>query len=147
MSTPSASADEAQIRQLLDEWRAALAARDLDRLTAAYSPDVVFYDAVPPIERRGLAAYRASWENMLPFLPPRIASEVREIAITVSGDLALMHGLQRIINADTGEAATCGWVRVTVAYQRQQGNWRVIHEHVSVPFDPQTAQAAFFREL
>ena len=57
-----------------------------------------------------------------------------------------MHGLQRLINEDTKEAATCGWVRVTVCYQRQQGAWSVIHEHVSVPFDPATSQAALIRE-
>jgi hypothetical protein len=61
--------------------------------------------------------------------------------------LAVMHCLNRIINEDTKESATCGWVRVTVSYQRQQGAWRVIHEHVSVPFDPATSQAAFIREL
>ena len=64
----------------------------------------------------------------------------------MSGDVAFMHCLQRLINEETKEAAACGWVRVTVCYQRQQGVWRVVHEHVSVPFDPKTAQAAFIRE-
>ena len=39
-----------------------------------------------------------------------------------------MHGLHRLIDEDTKEAATCGWI---------------VHEHVSVPFDPATSQAAF----
>ena len=137
--------DETQIRQLIDDWRSALCARDLDRLMAHYAPDVVFFDAVPPFQHRGADAYRRTWEAMFGFLPPRLTSEVRDVKITVSGDLAVMHCLQRLVNADTGEAATCGWVRVTVGYRRQQGSWRVIHEHVSVPFDPQTAQAVFMR--
>ncbi len=141
----SAASDEAEIRQLLDEWRAAICARDLDRLMPHYAPDVLFFDAVPPFQHRGADAYRSTWEAMFPFLPPRLASEVREVEITVSGDLVVMHCLQRLTNAETGEAATCGWVRVTVSYQRQQGAWKVIHEHVSVPFDPTTAQAAFMR--
>ena len=138
---------ESEIRHLIDEWRAALCARDLDRLMVHYAPEVRFFDAVPPYQHRGAAAYRATWEAMFPYLPKRLGSELREVNITVSGDLAMMHGLHRLVDEEWKESATCGWVRVTVGYQRQQGVWRVIHEHVSVPFDPQTAQAAFIREV
>jgi uncharacterized protein (TIGR02246 family) len=144
MSVPS---DSEQIRQLVEEWRNALAAKQLDELVKHYSPDVLFFDAVPPYQHKGVEAYRRTWELMLPHLPPRIASEIQDLNINVSGDMAFMHCLNRIINADTGEAATCGWVRVTACYRRQQRAWKVIHEHVSVPFDPTTAQAAFIREL
>jgi hypothetical protein len=57
--------------------------------------------------------------------------------------LAISHCITRLVNADTNENAAAGWVRATVCYQRQQGAWRVIHEHVSVPFDPMTGKATF----
>jgi ketosteroid isomerase-like protein len=115
-------------------------------MLAQYASDVVFFDAVPPYQHLGADAYRQSWKTMFPHLPPRIESEVRDVGITVNGDVAFMHCLNRIVNADTRQNATCGWVRVTVCYQRQRGAWKVVHEHVSVPFDPQTSQAAFIRE-
>jgi uncharacterized protein (TIGR02246 family) len=142
-TTSSPSQDELEILQLVDQWKHALCARDLDALMQHYASDVVFFDAVPPHEHRGADAYRRTWEAMFDFLPPRLDSETRDMSIRTSGDLAVMHCLQRLVNADTGEAATCGWVRVTVCYERQQGAWRVVHEHVSVPFDPATSQAAF----
>jgi uncharacterized protein (TIGR02246 family) len=138
--------DEAQIRQLNEKWSEALSARDLDRLTKLYAPDVLYFDAVPPYQHRGAAAYRRTWELMFPHLPPRIGAEQRDLEITFSGDLAISHCLTRLINADTNENAAAGWVRVTVCYQHQQGAWRVIHEHVSVPFDPVTSKATFIRE-
>jgi uncharacterized protein (TIGR02246 family) len=138
--------DEAQIRQLNEDWRSALANRDLDKLAQHYSPDVLYFDAVPPYQHRGVAAYRRTWEQMLPHLPPRISVEQRDLEITTSGDLAVSHCLTRLVNADTNETAAAGWVRVTVCYQRQQGAWRVIHEHVSVPFDPMTGKATFTLE-
>jgi uncharacterized protein (TIGR02246 family) len=138
--------DESQIRHLIQDWRNALCARDLDRLVQHYAADVLFFDAVPPYQHRGAAAYRRTWEVMLPHLPPRIGLELRDLDIKVSGDLAVMHGLTRVINEKTKQDATCGWVRVTVCYQRQKGTWQVIHEHVSVPFDPATSQAVFIRE-
>ncbi|MFY9529022.1 MAG: SgcJ/EcaC family oxidoreductase [Candidatus Acidiferrales bacterium] len=138
--------DETQIRQLIEDWRDALRTRDLDRLMQHYAPDVRFFDAVPPYQHRGAAAYRRTWELMLPHLPPTIGVELCDLEISVSGDLAVMRCLTRIMNEETKQDATCGWVRVTVCYERQQGTWRVIHEHVSVPFDPATSQAAFIRE-
>lgn len=146
-TTASPASDKEQIRHLIDDWRDALCSRDLDRLMAHYTSDVTFFDAVPPYQHKGAAAYRRTWEAMFGFLPPRLDSEIQELDIQVSGDLAVMHCLQRLVNADTREAATCGWVRVSVNYQRLEGSWKVIHEHVSVPFDPMTSKAAFITAL
>lgn len=138
---PSTTSDEEQIRELMTEWSRALCAKDLDRLTAHYAPDVVFFDVVPPEARRGVAAYREAWEQCFPYLPPAIGSEVRDLHVTVSGDLAFAHAHHRITDAATHAAATCGWVRVTICFQKLEGGWKVVHEHVSVPFDPQSGQA------
>jgi uncharacterized protein (TIGR02246 family) len=137
--------DEAEIRELLEQWERDLTAKNLDGLVAKYAPDIVFFDAVPPFQSKGAAAYRQAWEHMLPHLPSEIGVETREAGLMVSGDLAFAHCHTRLTNAKTHESATCGWVRVTVCFQRQQGQWRVVHEHVSVPFDPQTSQAVFQR--
>jgi uncharacterized protein (TIGR02246 family) len=135
--------DETRIRQLIEDWRKALSNRDLDKLIEHYSPDVLYFDVVPPYQHRVRAAYRRTWELMMPLLPPRISVEQRDLGITVGGEVAVSHCLTRLVNADTNESAAAGWVRVTACYQRQQGAWRVIHEHASVPFDPMTGKAAF----
>ena len=144
--TLSGNADEEKIRDLMTEWSHALCAKDLNRLTAHYAPEIVFFDVVPPEARRGVASYREAWEQCFPYLPPTIGSEMRELHVTVSGDLAFAHAQHRIIDAATHAAATCGWVRVTVCFQKQDGAWKVVHEHVSVPYDPQSGQAVLTRE-
>jgi uncharacterized protein (TIGR02246 family) len=147
MSTSSQASDEAQIRALLDQWARDLAAKNLDGLVAHYAPDIVFFDAVPPFQSKGIAAYRQSWEHMLPHLPPDLATETRDEKLAISGDVAFAHCLTRMIDAKTRESATCGWVRVTVCFQRRQGEWRVVHEHVSVPFDPMMSKPVFLHQL
>ena len=142
---PAKSNDENQIRQLIEEWRNALSNRDLDRMVQNYAPDMLFFDAVPPIQLQDAAAYRKSWEQMLPHLPARVAADQRELEVKVSGDLAIAHCLTRLTDADTKETAAAGWVRVTMCFERQNGAWRVVHEHVSVPFDPMTGKAVFHR--
>jgi uncharacterized protein (TIGR02246 family) len=140
------TSDESEIRKLMEEWREAISARDLDRLMKLYAPDMLYFDVVPPYKHRGAAAYRRTWEMMFPHLPPRIGAEQRDVEINVSGDLAVVRCLTRLINSETKETAAIGWVRVTVSFQRQQGAWRIIHEHVSVPIDPMTSKAEFIRE-
>ena len=43
---------------------------------------------------------------------------------------------------DAGDNALLGdtWLRITVGYRRIDGRWRVVHEHISVPWDPMTGQ-------
>ena len=40
--------DEAQIRQLVDNWAKALRAKDVDGLMANYAPDMLLFDLAPP---------------------------------------------------------------------------------------------------
>jgi ketosteroid isomerase-like protein len=56
--TSTQSQDATRIRQLIEDWRKALAARDLDRMLAQYASDIVFFDAVPPYQHLGTDAYR-----------------------------------------------------------------------------------------
>ena len=34
------------------------------------------------------------------------------------------------------------WIRATLCYRKIDGKWMVTHEHVSVPFDPESGQAS-----
>lgn len=135
--------DQATLRALAADWRAALEARDLDGLMASYADDVVLYDAKPPFRLRGAASYRAMWAECLPYFPPRFTVRHQDLEITVQGDLAFAHGLARIDAVDGALGGPATWFRATLCYRRIDGQWRVVHEHVSVPFNPMTGQAVF----
>lgn len=136
----AAQRDEAEIRALMSAWSAALETKDLDGLTAGYAPDVVLFDAKPPFRTAGPAAIRELWDACLPYFPERFTSEQRDLSVTVSGDVAFAHGLHAI--RPVGDEPPLGntWLRITVGYRRIHGRWRVVHEHVSVPWDPMTDQ-------
>jgi ketosteroid isomerase-like protein len=34
------------------------------------------------------------------------------------------------------------WVRATTCYRKLDGMWTIVHEHQSVPFDPNTGAAS-----
>ncbi|WP_286776406.1 nuclear transport factor 2 family protein, partial [Pseudomonas sp. UBA800] len=41
------------------------------------------------------------------------------------------------------DESQCGFMRATVAYRKEGGQWRVFHEHWSAPFDMETQKALF----
>ena len=152
MSTPTTPAsatatdiDEAELRRVIAAWSAAVSARDLDGIVADYLPDTVLYDAIPPYKTVGKAAIRQAWANCLPYFPERFTLEHRDLAIHVAGDVAVMHGLVHFLPTPADDPSGQTWMRVTVGYRRIEGKWKVLHEHVSVPFNPMNSQAWFIK--
>ena len=56
------SDDETEIRALLERWAAAVRARDMPAILADHSDDIVMFDVPMPLESRGIAAYRDTWD-------------------------------------------------------------------------------------
>ncbi len=137
--------DEAEIRRLIAAWSAALEAKDVDAMTADYLPDAIMFDAIPPYKTVGKAAIREAWVNCLPYFPEKFKSEHRDISVHVSGDLALVHGLHHFVPTPADDPLGQNWMRVTIGYRRVDGNWKVVHEHISVPFNPMNNQAWFIK--
>lgn len=134
---------EARIRQLTEEFELAVRARDLDRIMLQYAPDVVAFDAVGELQFKGTEAYRAHWLRCFDFCQGDSFFETHDIQITASGDLAFSHALNHCGGAnDKGEMQT-GWMRGTRCWRRQDGDWKVVHEHFSMPFDMVSGQVCF----
>lgn len=140
----SKSNDEAQIRKLADEWANALRARDINRMMANYSPDILVFGVTPPIQYDGEKEYRQKWEEMFNAVEGPIKYEARDVKITTAEDLAFMHCLARIGAKMKGsdKEDEGSWMRVTVCYRKIDNKWIVTHEHVSVPFDPKSGKAS-----
>lgn len=142
-----AGPEEREIRTLIKRGAKALEAKDIEGLVAGYAEDVILFDVKPPYRTKGLPAVRKLWEASLLQLPEKLRSEHRDIRVTMEGDLAFAHYLQRIQAVGQTHPASETWTRATVCYQRSDGEWRIVHEHVSVPFDPVTGRVAFIKDL
>ena len=135
--------DEAQIRQIIADTASAICAKDLDRIMAHYAPDVIIFDAIPPFQTKGADEFRRTWEACLPCFPDSFGIEMRDLSLTVSGDLAIAHWLFHFTGMPKDHPGAQMWMRMTSACQRKQGRWQIVHEHCSVPFDPETSKAVF----
>lgn len=131
--------DEQAIRQAIAEWGRAFCAKDVDRLLALYAPDAVIFDAIPPFTS-GLAALREKVAGCLPYFPGEFSVEHRDLAVMLGGDQACAHFIWHFVDLPPGHPAGQHWFRSSIVWRRIDGDWRIVHDHCSAPFDPYTEQ-------
>src|SRR5262245_32420061 len=134
MAVNSQASKQAQIRRLLDNWVQAVRAKDVNGVMSQYAPDIVVFDLAPPLHYRGADEYRKNWEVWFPTFRGPIGYEIRDLNITASDAIAFCHSFNRITGTRTDHEKTDVWVRATVCCRKIDGQWKIVHEHQSVPF-------------
>lgn len=138
---PAGPSDKAQIQALEKAFAAAVEAKNLDKVMAAYVKSGLYvFDVVPPRAYPSWDAYRKDWEELFGMADGPIKFDISDLAITVSGDVAYSHSIQAMSYKLKSGAPSDMVVRVTDVYRKSAGKWRIVHEHVSVPVDPATGK-------
>ena len=138
----SHAAEEAGIRQLIDKMAEAIRAMDLEGLKACFAPDMVSFDvAGPPLQTVGAEAKLKNWEMAFTVLRPPLGYETRDLTITVGDDVAFAYSLNRISATLKNGNRIDYWARWTACFQKIDGNWLIVHDHVSVPLDAESGRA------
>jgi ketosteroid isomerase-like protein len=141
---PGRQTEEDEIRKLLDDYAEAVRAKDLEKLMAHYAPDVLAFDVLPPLQYRGVEAYKKSWGVCFDWMDGPLGYELRELSITTSGDVAFSTSLSHLFGKEAKNGKEMDvWLRLTHGYRKVGGNWRITHEHGSVPIDMETDKALF----
>jgi len=134
---------EDEIRDLIDQWHESVLARDLDGIVSHYAPDILAYDATARLQFKGVDEYRRHWEACFAMCPGPMIFEMHDLTIVAGEDVAFCHCLNRCgATRENGEDST-SWMRVTVGFRKIDGRWKVVHEHFSAPFDPESGKALF----
>ena len=124
-----------QIRTLLSERAAAIAARDARRAVADYAPGVVSFGLAPPLryagdevrDPAGLEAWFQTWDGPIGY-------DIGEPVIEASDEVAFCHGLTHMTGTKTDGEQVDLWFRSTVGFRRAPAGWQITHEHDSTPF-------------
>src|SRR5262249_31815458 len=132
---------EALIRQRVEDWLKALRAKDIDGVMPFYAPNLVSFDLAPPLRRLGADSKRRTWQETFAALSGPLGYEVRDLNITMNGELAFVHSLNHV-NATLPSGPIDMWLRWTACCRQVAGVWLVVHDHVSVPAHPVNGKAA-----
>lgn len=119
------NADETALHALIETWARAVRDKDMDGILANHAEDIVMFDVPVPLQSKGMAAYRETWELFFRYSPGGPGSfDPMELRVVASETVAYCHGLVRIFDAR---------VRLTMGMRKENGRWLIAHEHHSCP--------------
>jgi ketosteroid isomerase-like protein len=125
-----AGTEESQIRALIEAWAAAVRRHDLPAILAHHEQSIVMFDVPPPLQSRGMEKYKKTWNLFFKFHNPSQAFDIEELEITAGKDVAFSAAIMRC----AGNSAPQGIpFRLTIGLRKIDGDWRITHEHHSVP--------------
>jgi ketosteroid isomerase-like protein len=141
MATPTAV--EAEIRALMEARAEAVHAKDVGRLVAHHAADVVAYDLLQPLHYTGIDAVRRRAQQWFDGYDGPMAYEIRDLVIVPGHGVAFCYGLHHLAGRlKTGQQVDMWW-RATQGFRLIDGQWRIVHEHSSLPFDMATGRVSF----
>jgi uncharacterized protein (TIGR02246 family) len=129
------SADETRIKALLETWADAVRRYDVPAILAHHEPDMVMFDLPPPLQCKGIEAYEQTWDLLFRYHTPGTTFDTQELAVTAGHDVAFAVAIMRCgPNSSSNPADQDGFLfRLTVGLRKVDGDWRIAHEHHSVP--------------
>ena len=133
---------EAEVRRRVEDWAAAVRAKDIVAVMSFYAPDIVSFDIDPPLRYAGADNKRRAWQQAFARYRGPMGYEVRELEVTAHGDLAFVHSINHVGGELTNGRTTDMWMRWTACLRRVDGVWLVVHDHASVPADLAHGRAA-----
>jgi PhnB protein len=127
--------DEADIRAIIADHAKALSAKSPDLLFAHAAPDFIAFDLAPPLLHKGAAAEaREDTEAWFATWNGPIAWEDQDLRITAGDEAAFSTSLVHMTGVKTDGAQVSLWFRSTNGFRKENGEWKVVHAHSSVPF-------------
>jgi ketosteroid isomerase-like protein len=131
-----------ELNNLLTHWAAAVRAQDIEGVLLDHARDILMFDVVGPRQIQGIEAYRAAWVDQ--FFPWNITTrkfDLSEINISTGDTVAFATALLDCAGVEGGETVAFK-LRLTVGFEKRDGQWLVTHEHHSepLPIDPEPTQ-------
>lgn len=135
MSSNNYRADQAAIRALVIKRADAISAKDAGGVLATEAAAIIVAGLAPPLRfagpasdtRKGMEAWFATWKGPIDY-------DLRDLEVTAGDTVAFCTGFVRIGGTKMDGEKTQVWARQTVGLQKLGGAWKIVHDHVSVPF-------------
>lgn len=133
------------IARLLNSQAAAVCNRDIEAAAANYASDVVIFDVVGPLQHpdgsssvtKRLQEWMETFARDIPVL-----FEITDPTIEASEDRGFSYSLNHVrASLGSGGELDMFW-RETLGWRKIDGEWKIVHAHGSVPFNPSTGMAS-----
>ena len=87
---------------------------------------------------RGSTGKRENLANAFAMFQRPLGYEIRDLTLTLGDDVAFGRSLNRVSGTLKNGNRTDFSVRWTACFRKIDGHWLIAHDHVLVPFDPES---------
>jgi ketosteroid isomerase-like protein len=119
--------DEATVATIVRELLAAVSRGDRAAILARHGEDLLMFDF--PDTVRGLAEYDQTWSFFDDSRRGPVTFDPKDLVVRTGGSAAFAYCL---VHCDGTTAGSFDF-RLTVGFERRDGEWLITHEHHSVP--------------
>jgi ketosteroid isomerase-like protein len=138
ISSAHANAAARDEKAITDIEHKMIATTNTDDLMKYYDrDDVDVYDLAGPLQYSGDAAVRGDFDNVFANFAGAKGTFV-ELVVVSDGKMGMARSIQHFAWTDKAGKPQEVTVRVTDVFHKVDGQWRVIHTHISAPMDPKT---------
>ena len=124
--------DQAAIRAMFGDRTNALFGKVADLAVKNLAADVVSYDLDIPLQHVG--PDKAALQKWFDTWDGPIGWAMGDLTVEVGGDVAFAYGLGHMTGTKTNGEKVDLWTRVTMGFVRRGADWKITHQHNSVPF-------------
>lgn len=124
---------EESVRDIHDGWFADTKAKNLDGIMSHIAADIVSYEHEAPLEYLGVDKVREMCRSGLEQTTGQVTWTVPELSVVARDDLAVAWGLNRMTAQMPDGTLAEEWSRGTRVFRRENGEWTMVHQHVSYP--------------
>lgn len=129
----ASKAEEKAIRSVIDSWKKAMAAKNLDKTVSFYAADAVM---MPPNKDsiKGEAGIKTEWKSMFELPNVKISIKPDKVEVASSGDMAYELGFYDISFTDNGKPVSDKG-KYCVVWKKINGEWKGVVDifNTSVP--------------
>ena len=129
---PTVNENQNQVRQIVENWAAAVRNKDIDSILAHHSDDITMFDVPPPFESIGIDAYRKTWDLFFAFTKAGVF-DMQDLQITAGEDVAFCFAKMKCEDKSSTEDYVPLDFRLTIGLKKINEQWTIMHEHHSIP--------------
>ena len=93
----------------------------------------------------GIAAYQQLWERDLAYLRTGLRVFRDHLNVHAAPDLAFVSCYSKVDVESGAPTPDIPWCRTTLCFRKKRHQWKIVHQHISMPVDLQSGQAAQWR--
>lgn len=110
------------------------AAQKVDGVVRTWADDMVWYEIGPVEIHGGKAATALITKQFEPL--GQLRTEILRLKVNASGNIGYAYSTQRFVSDLKAGGSPLTFVfRETDIFEKRQGSWKLVHQHISVPAD------------